>query len=116
MASRYTTSSNEFSLIPLFLLYRISMEPLSIETAALQVNAHGFELDTTSVSRMLRRLEARGYITAAAEGDEHPGVKAYRVTSRGRLQIAKARAYIRDLAPELRKVLRRAAVAGDEIE
>lgn len=91
----------ELSLIPLFLLYRASMEPTSTGTAALQLNLHGFERLVSSVPRILRRLEAKGYIAGVAGKSGHPAVKAYRATRRGRAELNKARAYIRDLVAEL---------------
>ncbi len=89
----------ERSLVPLFLLYRATMEAISAGSAAVHLNAHGFERHVSSVSRILRSLETKGYIAVVAEKNGRP--TAYRATRRGRAEVNKARTYIRDLVTDI---------------
>ena len=85
----------ELSLIPLFLLYRASMMPISAGTATLQLKSHGVERTVSAVSQILRRLAVKGYIAEVAEKNGDQLAKAYRATRRGRAEVNKCRAYIR---------------------
>lgn len=89
----------ERSLVPLFLLYRATMEEISAGTAAVHLSSHGFERHVSSASRILRSLETKGYIATVAGKNGRP--TAYRATRRGRAELSKARTYIRDLVTDI---------------